>query len=62
MKNKSKIVLLLLLFSLGVLLYKTLGDAIDQGIKNQDRMLCESAKVSGNQQYFARCEALGMYE
>lgn len=62
MKNKSKIVLLLVLFSLGVLLYKTLGDAIDQGIKNQDRMLCESAKVSGNREYLARCEALGMYK
>lgn len=62
MKNKSKIVLLLLLFSLGVLLYKTLGDAIDQGVKNQDRMLCDSAKVSGNLQYLSRCEALGMYK
>lgn len=62
MKNKQKVVLLIVLLSLGALLYKALGDAIDQEISNQDRMLCDSAKVSGNQQYIARCESLGLYK
>ena len=62
MKNKTTILPLLILLLLGVLIYSAIGDAIDQGIKNQDRMLCEAAKISGNREYLARCEALGMYE
>lgn len=62
MKNKTTILPILILLLLGVLIYSALGDAIDQGIQSQDRMLCESAKTSGNQQYLARCEALGMYK
>ena len=29
---------------------------IDKTIQNQDTMLCESAKVSGNVQYLHKCE------
>ena len=29
---------------------------IDRVLENQDRMLCESAKISGNVQYLHKCE------
>lgn len=29
---------------------------IDQVIENQDQMLCESAKISGNREYLEKCE------
>jgi hypothetical protein len=32
------------------------GNAIDRSIDNQNRMLCESAKVSGNQEYQLKCK------
>lgn len=30
--------------------------AIDKQLENQDRMFCESAKISGNVQYLHKCE------
>ncbi len=30
--------------------------AVDKTIESQDRMLCESAKVSGNREYRNKCE------
>ena len=30
--------------------------ALDQTIESQDRMLCESAKISGNREYRNKCE------
>jgi len=36
--------------------YLLLMRGINQTIKNQDRMLCESAKISGNREYLKKCE------
>lgn len=33
-----------------------MGRAIDIHIENQDTMLCNSAKVSGNTEYLKKCE------
>ena len=40
--------------ALGV--YFAIGPAIDKHIENQDRMLCHSAKISGNVQWLHKCE------
>lgn len=45
------IVIIMLLFFIFVFI-----GAVDRAIENQDRMLCESAKVSGNVQYLQKCE------
>lgn len=39
-----------------MLLIQGCTSAIDRHIENQDTMLCESAKVSGNVQYLHKCE------
>lgn len=33
-----------------------LAQGIQKSIENQDTMLCESAKISGNVQYLHKCE------
>jgi len=33
-----------------------LAQGIERSIQNQDTMLCESAKISGNVQYLNKCE------
>jgi len=50
---------ILMVFILGVIMvlfFWALADGIDRSIQNQDTMLCESAKVSGNVQYLHKCE------
>jgi len=39
-----------------ILFVKLFVSAIDKSISNQDRMLCESALVSGNREYLNKCE------
>ena len=34
----------------------TMTRSFDKVLENQDRMLCESAKISGNVQYLHKCE------
>ncbi len=34
----------------------TVGEAFDSYFDNQDSMLCNSAKVSGNEEYLTKCE------
>jgi len=46
------LILLLVILVLGLALEK----GINKSIENQDIMLCESAKVSGNVQYLHKCE------
>ena len=41
--------------ALAVLIWAA-GRGIDQHFDNQDRMLCSSAKVSGNAEYLNKCE------
>ena len=42
--------------SLLIITIATLFKGIDRHIENQDIMLCESAKVSGNIEYLEKCE------
>lgn len=44
------VIVIVLIFS------KTLTRGIDLTIKNQDTMLCESAKISGNTEYLNKCK------
>ena len=46
----SILVLLITFFSF------TLRQGIQKSIENQDTMLCESAKISGNVHYLHKCE------
>lgn len=46
--------LLLIIFLLILILMGIRG--INKSIQNQDIMLCESAKVSGNREYLEKCE------
>lgn len=41
---------------LGFLLVWCFLLAIDKHLQNQDKMLCESAKISGNEIYLEKCE------
>ena len=45
-----------LVISLLIITIATLFKGIDRHIENQDIMLCESAKVSGNMEYLEKCE------
>lgn len=56
-KNMTHILIKLfgIALALVVLVWAT-GRAIDQHFDNQDRMLCHSAKVSGNAEYLNKCE------
>jgi hypothetical protein len=47
---------LLLITALMILTGLAFVSGIDKHIQNQDRMLCESAKVSGNPEYLSKCE------
>lgn len=38
-----------------VVFFNVVGNAIDTRFDNQDRMLCESAKESGNEIYLEKC-------
>ena len=46
------LILILLLLGFGWVL--SLG--FERSIENQDTMLCESAKISGNEEYLAKCQ------
>jgi len=46
----------LVLLSTMLVLALILAKGLDQSIQNQDTMLCESAKISGNVQYLHKCE------
>jgi len=35
---------------------KLVSNGIDKSIENQDRMLCESARISGNLDYLKKCQ------
>ena len=49
--------LLILIFScLTLLTFKAVSSGIDKSLSNQDKMLCESALVSGNREYLTKCE------
>lgn len=50
------LLLSLLMTILSCILIKTCGYGIDKAIRNQDRMLCESALISGNKQYLEKCQ------
>ena len=39
-----------------LLIGKAVGRALDITFSNQDIMLCESAKISGNREYLNKCE------
>ena len=54
--SKMKIVDIVLLFVLLVCIYVLGFNALDRSIDNQDKMLCDSAKVSGNEEYLKKCE------
>ena len=49
-KTIATITLLTILCSLAM------SYGIDQSIRNQDTMLCNSAKVSGNEEYTRKCQ------
>ena len=46
---------LVMIITLVLLLAKALLFAVDSTITNQDIMLCESAKTSGNEEYLKKC-------
>ena len=52
----NKLASILLGAVLLIVLYFITGRAIDIHIMNQDTMLCESAKVSGNIEYLEKCQ------
>lgn len=53
--NKEHFIQVAILGLLMILLAWSLSLGIDKTIKNQDTMLCESAKVSGNAAYLNKC-------
>ena len=55
MKINEMLVLLFILGLLGLLFGFLVGKAIDTSFDNRDRMLCESAQVSGNEVYLEKC-------
>jgi len=57
MQNKAELLLTVLLAGLlsFLLVYFTVS-AIDRHIENQDTMLCNSAKISGNTEYLKKCQ------
>lgn len=54
--HEEHILQVFILGALAVLFFWALASGIDRSIQNQDIMLCESAKVSGNVQYLHKCE------
>lgn len=45
-----------LLVIIAVCFWCMVADGFDQTIKRQDMMLCNSANVSGNTEYLAKCQ------
>lgn len=41
---------------MGIAMTWALARGIDLHFQNQDRMLCQSAKVSGNAEYLTKCQ------
>jgi hypothetical protein len=56
MKLKDFFYATLLVFICGIITFYSIGYAFDRGIKNQDRMLCHSAEISGNEKWSERCK------
>lgn len=52
--GKKTLATLFILAVIVILTYE-MDSSIGKGIENQDTMLCESAKVSGNTQYLSKC-------
>jgi len=50
---KGLIVILMIAFA--IFFYIILAQSFDKVIANQDTMLCESAKISGNSDYLSKC-------
>lgn len=56
-EDPLQFVLVAIFVSLGIAIaINLIGGAIDDSFDNKDIMLCESAKVSGNEQYLQSCE------
>jgi len=53
MKNLIYLILVIATIYFGI---KILNQTATITIQNQDRMLCESAQISGNEEYLAKCE------
>lgn len=46
----------IIIFSVVVAFFTVLlGNAVDSSMDNKDEMLCNSAKVSGNEEYLEKC-------
>jgi len=52
----KKLFFILLILLVTMFFVAILIKGIDRGIENQDQMLCESAKISGNKKYLKKCE------
>lgn len=52
----SDIIVVLVCTAMVVFIGWSLLRGIDSMIESQDRMLCESAKISGNKEYLEKCE------
>jgi hypothetical protein len=44
------------MITLSIMICFAFTNAIDTHIKNQDQMLCNSAKISGNLEYLEKCQ------
>lgn len=55
-QNYQIFILAPIFIALTILLFWAVGRGIDKSIENQDTMLCNSAKVSGNEEYLKKCE------
>lgn len=53
MKN---IFIILILIAFGYTLFFVFSGAIDENIDQQNRMLCQSASISGNLEYLKKCK------
>ncbi len=54
--KENKLGMVLLLIVMTVLLGWSISRALDIHIQSQDTMLCESAKISGNEEYTKKCQ------
>ena len=51
------LILVLCVGGIGILfIYLAIAGAMDTSFDNKDRMYCNSAKVSGNEEYLVKCE------
>lgn len=55
-KHVTSLLLSLLIIIFIFSIVSLVGGAIDSGIDRQNTMLCESAKVSGNEKYLELCK------